>query len=57
MSNIKGLGKNQSRIIHFLKKYPGWHSFSTDDITVKVINSLIKRGLLIVNEFNQFKRI
>ena len=38
----------------FYAKYEGWHSYDKNDrATVSAIKSLVKRGYLEVNEFNQ----
>ena len=37
----------------FAKYSDGWHSYSGDRATVSAVKSLVKRGYLEVNEFNQ----
>ena len=49
------MGKHQLRLLKFAIKYPGWHSYSIDRVTVKTIISLVEYGLLVVNERQQFK--
>ena len=46
------LGKSQRAMLNFLKKYIdyGWHSFSQDYDTKRVVKSLQKRGLIDVNK-------
>ena len=51
------LGKLQRKALEFAQKTSGWQSFSTDSVTKRVIKSLVDRGLLEVNEFNQFRMI
>lgn len=46
------LGKNQLALLKFLTKYPSeWHSY--DNSVKRTVNSLVKRGLITVNEFQQ----
>ena len=55
--NTKHLGKYQKHMLEFAKKYCNngrIHSVATDSFTQKVAKSLEKRGLIIINEFNQF---
>lgn len=49
------LGKYQKHAIDFSNKYPGWHTFAKDRITRKTINSLAKKNLIEINEFQQFR--
>jgi hypothetical protein len=47
------LGKRERRALTFIKKVNGWHSF---DKTVKrEVRSLERKGLVEVNQFNQFR--
>lgn len=55
--NTKRLGKLQKEMLAFGIKYPFWHAFSFDPTMKRVRNSLIDRGLIEVNQFNQFKVI
>lgn len=48
------LGKNEKHAYEFVKKYPGWHGFDNDRTTKNAIKSLLRKGLIKVNEFNQF---
>jgi hypothetical protein len=49
------VGKNQCNMLEFAFKYPSWHSYTNDKITLKALNGLLKRGCIIVNQYNQFK--
>ena len=51
----RGLGKHQANAFTFIKQCIGWHSFSKNRTTVNAITGLEKRGLVIVNEYSQFK--
>lgn len=52
--NLK-LGKNMKDALNFVKKNKGWHSFNKKcRATVNAIKSLQRRGLVNVNEFNQY---
>jgi len=42
--------------MNFCTKYEGWHTFANDTMTKKAIKSLEKKGLVEVNEFNQFRK-
>lgn len=55
--NEMRLGKYQKAMLNFAKKFNGWHSITTIDnnFTLKVAQSLQKRGLLKINQFRQFK--
>jgi len=54
MKDIKRLGKLQKHALNFCVKYEGWHSFNKDKTTKRVILSLHKRKLVVINEFGQF---
>jgi hypothetical protein len=49
------IGKNQCNLLEFAFKFQTWHSFTSDNKTMKAINGLLKRKAIIVNEYNQFK--
>jgi hypothetical protein len=49
------VGKNQCNMLEFAFKYPSWHSYTNDKQTLNALNGLLKRGCIIVNEYNQFK--
>ena len=53
--NEKGLGKLQRECLSFIREVNGWHTFSSLPQTKRVVKSLEKRGLVITNEFNQFR--
>ena len=52
---IKAVGKHQVKLLGFAYKYKGWHSYSSDALTLKTVNRLINKGYIEVNEFNQFR--
>lgn len=47
-------GKNQSNLLEFAHKYPGWHTFGKDRAARKAIAGLVRRGLIEV-QGDQFK--
>lgn len=55
--NTKGLGIRQKQLLRSLRGYPGWHSYTADWITVRTVNSLVKRGLIETNIHQQMRRI
>jgi hypothetical protein len=55
-NNSKKMGKLQKKMLEFLKKYPNtWHGYNDDFETRRIIKSMLERGLIETNEFNQFK--
>jgi len=50
---LRGLGRNQKKALQFFCKYPGWHSINTDATTIRTIDSLVYRKLLVRNEHMQ----
>lgn len=52
-SRLKGIGAQQKKAFNFARRFPGWQSF--DNTTRKVIESLAGRGLVQVNQFDQFR--
>jgi hypothetical protein len=54
-SPFVAIGKNQCNLLDFAFKYQSWHSYSNDNKTLKAIDGLLKRGCIIVNQYNQFK--
>jgi hypothetical protein len=54
-SPFVAIGKNQCNLLDFAFKYQSWHSYSNDNKTLKAIDGLIKRGCIIVNQYNQYK--
>ena len=50
---IKGLGKNQFHLLSFALEHQGWHSVVKKN--EKLVNSLVKKGLLEVNDTEQFR--
>ncbi len=55
--NESGLGSKQRDALRFARLYTreSWHSFNQDSDTKRVIQSLAARGLVEINEFNQFR--
>lgn len=53
------LGIHQRKMLEFANKYlkTNWSSFSPDQRTKRVLFSLVKKKLLKINEFNQFKLV
>jgi hypothetical protein len=50
----KGLGKNQRAAVDFYSRFSGWQSFAGGcRDTVRIIKSLVRRGILESNEFFQ----
>jgi hypothetical protein len=52
---IKVTGKHQTKLLDFAYKYKGWHSYANDSITRRTVSSLVKKGYIEINEFNQFR--
>ena len=48
------LTMHQQNALDFARKYQGWHTFAKDNLTKHVIAQLVNKGLLQVNEYNQF---
>jgi hypothetical protein len=49
------LGKLQREALEFASKLGGWHTYTTDRTTKRVILSLAAKGLIEVNGCNQFR--
>ena len=49
------MGRHQLRLLKFAIKYSGWNSFGTDSSTMNAVRSLVRLGLLEVNEHRQFR--
>jgi hypothetical protein len=49
------IGKNQCNMLDFAFKYPTWHYHSENRADIKAIVGLVKRGSIILNEYDQFK--
>lgn len=45
---------HEQNALDFAHKYSGWHSYAQDPLTRKVINSLARKGLVLVNKYQQF---
>lgn len=54
---MKPIGKNQKAMFNFLKRNPGWQSFSGDSVTKKTVNSLNKKGLICISKKTKQMRI
>ena len=57
--DYRGLGKLQRRALSFARRYNEWHSIDLHDhgVTLRVIKSLWRRGLVEVNAYNQFRAV
>jgi len=53
--NTKGLGQNQKHLLKFAQRAGGWQTFAQDHETVRTVNSLKRRNLIVVNKLNQFR--
>ena len=51
------MGKNMKHALDFATRFPGWHSFSGDRATRESIARLASRGLVSVNQFQQFRKV
>lgn len=49
------LGKHMQKAYDFIQKVNGWHGYAQDKLTRQVIKRLQTRGLIEVNEFQQFR--
>jgi len=49
------LGRLQKKALEFIRSVNGWHSYAGDKSTKGVISRLEKRGLIEVNESQQFR--
>jgi hypothetical protein len=48
--------RGQRKLIHFAVKYPDkWHAFAHDYQTVGIVCACVNCGLIVLNDFNQFK--
>ena len=52
---FKAIGKHQVRMLSFAFKYPTWHYHNSSRDEKNALNALVKKGALIVNEYDQFK--
>lgn len=52
---ITRLGKRQFDLLSFLLTYPGWHELPTKHKDFKVVDRLVERRLITVNQTNQMK--
>lgn len=52
------MGKHVLSMLKFAIKYPGWQGYDRRDrATVRAVRSLVRDGLIEVNEFYQFRLI
>ena len=50
------MGKHQLRLLRFAIRFADeWHTFGTDQSTVRAIHSLVGKGLLETNFHRQFR--
>lgn len=49
------MGKNMRHALTFARKVNGWHTYASDRPTVDAIKRLERRGLVITNQFHQFR--
>ena len=49
------MNKHQKNMLNFANKYPGWHAYAKDRLTVETLCSLVNIRALIINEYGQFK--
>jgi len=48
--------KTQRKLMNFAAKYPDkWHAFAHDHETVDIVCACANCGLIVLNDFNQFK--
>lgn len=62
LSNVQafeqGLGKAQRKALEFIRKVNGWHGYSSDAITRRIVRSLANRNLVELSEnTKQFRAI
>lgn len=49
------MGKHQQKMIDFLTKYKGWHTYATDSFTRKIVKRLEELDFVETNEYNMFR--
>ena len=49
------IGKHQCNLLDFAYKYPIWHSYKTDKVTINAINKLVEKNCIVLNNCGQFK--
>jgi len=52
---IKAVGKHQVKLLDFAYRYKGWHTYSTDSVTMRAVKALHAKGCLDLNDFGQFR--
>lgn len=50
---MKRLGKHQKKMLSFLQSCGGLHTLAKDRETQDAAKRLVKRGLIVINEFGQ----
>ncbi len=53
--DTRKLGKHQIRVMAFLTKYPGWHTYTKEDTTRLTIARLHHRGMIEINGCRQMR--
>ena len=53
--HIMKMGKNMEHALAFIRKYNGWHSYASDRATVYAVWRLKERGLVEINQHQQFR--
>lgn len=54
--NEKGLGYRQKMLLKFARQHrEGWHGYHYTES--RVVKSLVDRGLIKINQYNQFKAL
>ncbi len=48
------MNKYEQHALDFAREYPGWHTYAQDLLTRGAINNLVRRGLVQVNQYQQF---
>lgn len=51
--NTNQLGKNQLAAFNFISRVSGWHTYAKKE--TRTLKTLEKRGLVELNEFQQFR--
>jgi hypothetical protein len=52
---LTAIGKNQCDMLDFAYTYPTWHYHSENSADIKAVVGLVKRGSIVLNEYDQFK--
>jgi|LakMenEpi03Aug12_release.lakeMendotaPanAssembly.Ray.scaffolds.fasta_scaffold4360062_1 hypothetical protein len=54
---IVAVGKNQYALLHFLSRYPGWHTMSQDRATKRAIVGLVNRESIVYDQTTHMARV